>query len=131
MVVDKFKKTAASLARASNHHHVVEYLNLFKKEKNMKGKSNSESMQIDKKVGKKKEVPKNEYMLVYTGTNGETRVLSAEEVDEFLKKNNKIKLCLDDPEELEKMQMPEDHVYKKCNKLLTALLKRQDTIAFH
>ena len=33
-------------------------------------------------------------------------MLSAEEVDEFMKKNNKIKLYLDDPEELEKMQMP-------------------------
>ncbi len=48
-----------------------------------------------------------------------------------MKKNNKIQLCLDDYEELEKMQMSEDHVYKKCSKLLTGLLKRQDTIAFH
>jgi hypothetical protein len=70
LVVDKGKKTATSTARASNHYHVVEYLNMFKKEKNIKGKSNSESMQIDKKVGKKKEVSKNDYMLVYTGSNG-------------------------------------------------------------
>jgi hypothetical protein len=78
LVADKYKKTAASVARAANHFHVVEYLNMFKKEKNQKMKSNSESMQIEKKGGKKKEAPKNEYMLVYTGGNGDTRVLSAQ-----------------------------------------------------
>ena len=33
-------------------------------------KSNSESMQIDKKNNKKKDVPKNEYLLAYTAGNG-------------------------------------------------------------
>lgn len=55
--MDKFKKTAATFARTHNHYHVVEYLSLFKKEKNQKIKSNSESMQIEKR-GKKKEIPK-------------------------------------------------------------------------
>ncbi len=31
LVTDKFKKTASAIARASNHYHVVEYLNMFKK----------------------------------------------------------------------------------------------------
>ena len=53
LVVDKFKKTAATFARVNNHYHVLEYLNLFKKEKASKVKSNSESMQIEKKSKKK------------------------------------------------------------------------------
>jgi hypothetical protein len=69
LVVDKFKKTAATLARTQSHYHVVDYLNMFKKEKGQKIKSNSESMQIDKK-SKKKETPKGDYLLVYTTPNG-------------------------------------------------------------
>lgn len=56
LTVDKFKKTAISFARANNHYHVVDYLNMFKKEKAHKGKSNSESMQIEKKSKKKESV---------------------------------------------------------------------------
>ncbi len=52
LVVDKFKKTAMSFAKAQNHFHVSDYLNMFKKQKAMKGKSNSESMQIEKKKKK-------------------------------------------------------------------------------
>mgnify|MGYP000879221368 CR=1 FL=1 len=52
LVVDKFKKSAINFAKTHNHHHVVDYLNMFKKEKAQKGKSNSESMQIEKKKKK-------------------------------------------------------------------------------
>lgn len=31
LVVDKFKKTAMSFAKAQNHFHVSDYLNMFKK----------------------------------------------------------------------------------------------------
>lgn len=31
LVVDKFKKTAISFAKAQNHFHVSDYLNMFKK----------------------------------------------------------------------------------------------------
>jgi ankyrin repeat protein len=75
LIVDKFKKTAATWAKLHHHVHVVDYLNMFKKEKNQKLKSNSESMQIERK-GKKKELPKNEYFLVITGSDGQTRPLT-------------------------------------------------------
>lgn len=52
LVVDKFKKTAMSFAKTQNHFHVSDYLSMFKKQKAMKGKSNSESMQIEKKKKK-------------------------------------------------------------------------------
>lgn len=56
-------------------------------------KSNSESMQIEKK-GKKKQVPKVEYVLVYTGDNGESKILNGQESDDFLNKNERIKILL-------------------------------------
>ena len=70
-------------------------------------------------------------MLVFTGDNGDSRILNGQEVDEFLGKNEKIKKLLENQEEMEHTQVPSDHIFKTCNKLLTGLLKRQDTIAFH
>lgn len=93
LVVDKFKKTAMSFAKTNNHLHVSDYLNMFKKQKGHKMKSNSESMQIEKK-GKKKQVPKVEYVLAYTGDNGESKILNGQESDDFLNKNERIKILL-------------------------------------
>ena len=75
--VDKSKKTAAHFAKVSGHKHVVEYLNGFKKEaaRNKAEKSMESSQNIEKR-GRKKEIIKADYCLVYTNENGEIRELT-------------------------------------------------------
>lgn len=84
-LLDRNREKASNYARKNGHQRIVDYLNgclqEVKKIKDDRERRVQDSSQTE--FRKKKETTRNEYCLIYTNQNGESRRLTPSELQQF------------------------------------------------